>query len=106
MENTSFYFFSTVPQVLAAVIGIIGAFHIFRNQETLKSLYGYAESVIEKGTLINHGDINPLLKRLSEALVANKLEQVEGCLESISQINLVEQEPSQSYPGQSKFTYW
>jgi len=65
MEETNFYFFSTLPQVLSSVIAFIGAFHIFRNQNTTNVLVGNAQNIIdiiEKQNIFKFGSQGSIVK--------------------------------------------
>jgi hypothetical protein len=55
MENTLYYTFSTIAQVLAAIVGIIGAFAIFRFHSYKESLLGLTYNFIQRasGTELN-----------------------------------------------------
>lgn len=50
MENTIYYTFSTIAQVLAAIVGIIGVFAIFHFQSLYDSLFGFATSFYEQAS--------------------------------------------------------
>lgn len=48
MENAIFYTFSTIPQVLAGAIALIGVFALYKIQELNNSIIGYGESFSKK----------------------------------------------------------
>ena len=69
MENSFYYFFSAVPQVLGSVLGLLGVFVIFKVQHIRKQIFGIGQSVLDeiertKWNELNVNKTNPLLKSL------------------------------------------
>ncbi len=50
MENAIFYTFSTIPQVLAGAIALIGVFAIFKVQNLNNTMLGYAKNFLSQAT--------------------------------------------------------
>ena len=48
MSNSFYYFFSAVPQVLAAILALFGVFVIFKIQSTKDNLIGIGQSLVER----------------------------------------------------------
>jgi hypothetical protein len=76
MENIIYYFFSTVPQVLAALIALIGAFHIFRNQNLLDSFYGNAQVAYDLGYKSPFGFILEELKDFQKEMISRNVKSI------------------------------
>jgi hypothetical protein len=58
MENSFYYFFSAVPQVLGGVLALFGVFIVFKVQSLNSELYSIGSAVITKGNqLINVKEI-------------------------------------------------
>ncbi len=51
MENAIFYTFSTIPQVLAGAIALIGVFALYKIQELNTSLTGLSQNFIDEGKI-------------------------------------------------------
>ena len=47
-NNSFYYFFSTVPQVLGAVLALFGVFVIFKIQTIQQDLLGLAKSIMDE----------------------------------------------------------
>jgi hypothetical protein len=48
MENAIYYTFSTIPQVLAALIALVGVFVIFKIQILNKELLGFGKAILDE----------------------------------------------------------
>lgn len=81
MENSYLYFFSAVPQCISALIALIGAFHIFRNQATNDSLFGFSKNVYD--IAIEIPILGNLINDLKQAMIAKKLEEIDGIFNEI-----------------------
>ena len=86
MEDTLYYTLSTIAQVLAAIVGIIGVFAIFRFQFYTDSLYGFAlrfhERVINTELVKN----NKFLKKvhaLKDAIAFKKDNEIDNAMSQI-----------------------
>ncbi len=83
MTETSYYFFSTIPQVIGAIIALIGAFHIFRNKVTNQSLNGFAQNIITIMGEVAGEPFDNLRGRLREALISRKYQLIEPIISEI-----------------------
>lgn len=80
MENTIYYTVSTIAQVLATIIGIIGAFAIFRFQSSNERLFGLAYTFYQQGLrkeLVNDSNYSLLFKHLQQALNFKKITEID-----------------------------
>jgi hypothetical protein len=60
LKNYFYYFFSTVPQVLGAVLALFGVFVVFKVQTIQDDLLGLAKSILNRAN--NHYLQSPLIK--------------------------------------------
>lgn len=67
MENSFYYFFSAVPQVLGGLIALFGVFVIFKIQNTFTILKEIAQSVYDMGSKKIRSSNDKFTKRLSDA---------------------------------------
>ncbi|MGA2823581.1 MAG: hypothetical protein ABSE72_08660 [Bacteroidales bacterium] len=81
MENTIYYTFSTIAQVLAVIVAITGAFAMFRFQSIKDSLLGMATDFLDASRL--EILIRPLWLRLQTAIEYRKLEDIEPSMNEV-----------------------
>jgi len=77
-NQTFYYFFSTVPQVVAAIVAFIGAFHIFRNENIIKELIGYSQNVIDACKKLNkdyYDQLEEARQAMNKRIIEDKLDK-------------------------------
>jgi hypothetical protein len=64
MENSFYYFFSAVPQVLGGVLALFGVFVVFKVQSLKSQLLGIAKTFVQKrDTFNNQSDKDCILNK-------------------------------------------
>lgn len=83
--NTLYYTLSTIPQVLAAVAAILGAFTFFRIQALERILIGHGKSVLARWGTVGYGFDNTnqndrQRRRLADAIDRESVEEVRNVI--------------------------
>jgi hypothetical protein len=79
-ENSMYYFFSAIPQVLGALAGLLGVFLLFKFQSLNKSIISFGEQILDKmetiSFLININDphLRHSQSNLKDAIIRNDQE--------------------------------
>lgn len=84
MEDTIYYTFSTIAQVLAAVFGLTAIFIIFFNQNIKQGILGYSQSIYDLFSEIGRQDMESYYKNsFKRILLSQNIDEIYNSLDSM-----------------------
>lgn len=97
LENSFLYFYSTMPQVLGALVALLGVFILFKLQSLNNSIVSFGEQISKKIinetflSAINNRELRLLKEHLKEGILRQDVEtivsQVSGINRVLNEIN-------------------
>lgn len=106
-DNTLYYLFSTIPQILVAVVALVGVFVFYRDSQLKEFLVGEGKAALtriqrkEKGYVLNDFYIN----RLSDSIDRKNVHEIGKVLEILKNKEIEEGFTKEERPTGLQYVY-